>query len=271
MSLILSQLLVAILTTITTFVAASRGNDLMVSDISGFRTALNVIGNYQLHLNTTLIYGYLLLLIEFVWLSHLRLSLQPHPVRNRLLGMVGFLCALLVLLQCQSKVEVSYFLAGGRYYNGFILNFVLTGKDVFIQAPQDYSPERITQLAKSYSTEDTMNREGERTPNVIVVMNESFSDLGICGNLNTNITATPFFNSLRENTIRGYALSSIYGGGTPNSEYEFLTGNSLAFLPHGASVYETYLKQPTYSLVSELKGLDYTCISMHPYLSSGWN
>ena len=103
-------------------------------------------------------------------------------------------------------------------------------------------------------------------------MDESFADLGCLGqSLQTNIEIAPFISSLSENTIHGNALSSVFGGGTPNSEYEFLTGNSLFFLPEGTYVYSQYLKTPVYSMVSELNSLGYRTVGAHPYYPTGWN
>lgn len=62
----------------------------------------------------------------------------------------------------------------------------------------------------------------------------------------------------------------MFGGVTPNSEYEFLSGNSMFFLPTGSIVFQQYLDEQPYSLVSYLKGIDYNCIGMHPYYSNGW-
>ena len=75
-------------------------------------------------------------------------------------------------------------------------------------------------------------------PTIIAIMNESFADLSVLGEFATNFELTPFMNSLKENTIKGYALASVYGAKTPNSEWEFLTGNSMAFLPEGSVVYQ---------------------------------
>lgn len=43
----------------------------------------------------------------------------------------------------------------------------------------------------------------------------------------------PFIRGLTENTVKGRLMVSVKGGNTANSEYEFLTGNSMAFLPVG--------------------------------------
>ena len=47
----------------------------------------------------------------------------------------------------------------------------------------------------------------------------------------TNIDYIPFIDSLQENTIKGNLYVSVFGGGTCDSEYAFLTGNSTAYLP----------------------------------------
>ena len=62
-----------------------------------------------------------------------------------------------------------------------------------------------------------------------------------------------YFNSLEENTIRGNTYVSIFGGQTPNSEWEFLTNNSMAFMPYRTVPYQQYIRRPSYSLATTLK------------------
>lgn len=103
-------------------------------------------------------------------------------------------------------------------------------------------------------------------------MNESFADFRVIGNLETNQEVMPFYDSLTENTTKGYALSSVFGAKTPDSEWEFLTGNSMAFLPAGSVPYQQYVSEKNaYSLVDNLKQQDYTCVAMHPYYATGWS
>ena len=113
---------------------------------------------------------------------------------------------------------------------------------------------------------------GAETPvNLIVIMNESFSDLAEVFDLETNTDPLPFFHSLTENTIRGTAYSSVFGGTTANSEYEFLTGNTMAFLPEGTVPFHMYVGEEEPNLGSQLGSLGYRTVFLHPYLSSGWN
>ena len=112
----------------------------------------------------------------------------------------------------------------GSYRNGYILNFVLSIRDCFIAEPEGYSKEAVQELEKQYAKEtDTDNGGKEKKPTIIVVMSESYADLSVVGNFSTNIDLTPFYDSLEDNTIKGHALSSVFGAKTPNSEWEFLT------------------------------------------------
>jgi phosphoglycerol transferase MdoB-like AlkP superfamily enzyme len=159
----------------------------------------------------------------------------------------------------------------GSYRNGYVLNFILGIRDSFVAAPDGYSDEIVASLEEEYSG-DTKETEGdEQDPTIIVIMNESFSDLSVLGDFETNKELTPFMDSLEENTLKGYALSSVFGAKTPNSEWEFMTGNSMAFLPAGSVVYQQYISDTPTSIVSNLKDMGYTCVAMHPYYATGWS
>ncbi|MDD3428832.1 MAG: LTA synthase family protein [Oscillospiraceae bacterium] len=108
------------------------------------------------------------------------------------------------------------------------------------------------------------------TPNLIVIMNESMADLEVINSFNTSDEPLAFFNSLTENTIRGNLYTPTIGGGTCNTEYEFLTGNSLQLFPH-ATPYQQFVTSPSKSLVSTLKQQGYTALAVHPYYDTGWS
>lgn len=108
-------------------------------------------------------------------------------------------------------------------------------------------------------------------PNIIAIMCESFADLRTVGNLETNIEVMPFIDTLEKDAIKGSAYVSTYGGGTANSEFEFLTGNPMAFLPNGSVPYQQYIEESTGSLACILKKQGYSAIAVHPFTGSGWN
>ena len=60
------------------------------------------------------------------------------------------------------------------------------------------------------------------------------------------------------------------GRGTAKTEYEFLTGNSMAFLPSGSIPYQQYVLEPTASLASLLKENGYRTLAIHPGERTSW-
>ncbi len=60
-------------------------------------------------------------------------------------------------------------------------------------------------------------------------------------------------------------LVSVFGGGTSNSEYEFLTGNSVSSLPLNGNAYTQFVKHKVPSLASQLKQQGYDTLASHPY------
>ena len=79
-----------------------------------------------------------------------------------------------------------------------------------------------------------------------------------------------YFKSLKKNTIRGNTYVSVFGGQTPNSEWEFLTNNSMAFMPYMTVPYQQYIRKPSYSLATILKEQGYTATAIHPWYGSGY-
>ena len=169
--------------------------------------------------------------------------------------------------------------ARGYRRTGVVLNFCLNTKYLFVSEPKDYDPTAIGTIVTTTVGEATTDELGlipavdtpTTTPNIICIMNESLSDLSVLGDVQTNIDYLSYWNSLTENTIRGNLAISTIGGGTSNSEFEFLTGTPMAFFPTGSNAYSLYIKSPKQTLVSALEALGYGTTAFHPYYSSGWN
>ena len=253
------------------FVYLFRGNEFAFSDIRSIGTGLSVAGNYKLQLNDRGAYAIFgaALFIAVVRKCHVKFA---HRWQMSIIDvMLAALCVIVVAMNAYN-VNTETWEQKGTYRNGYILNYVLGIRDSFIAQPDGYSEEAIQNLEKEYENKDKdYSKTDAKDPTIIVIMNESFSDLSVLGNLQTNIPLTPFIDSLNENTTKGYALSSVFGAKTPNSEWEYLTGNSMAFLPAGSVVYQQYISDTPTSIVSNLKDVGYTCVAMHPYYATGWS
>lgn len=109
-----------------------------------------------------------------------------------------------------------------------------------------------------------------KQPNIIAIMNESYADMSVLGDFRTSVPYMSFYQSLRNNTIRGNLSVSVLGGGTCNSEFEFLTGLSTAFLPSGVMAYQQYVNSDLDSMASILKAQGYQTVAFHPGKPDSW-
>lgn len=108
----------------------------------------------------------------------------------------------------------------------------------------------------------------------MVVMNESFSDLTTyLEGYETSTDPMPYVRLLMKHgdVVSGTcAVSSDMGTGTANSEFEFLTGNSMAYFK-GNTPYVQFIDAETPSLASLLAGRGYSTMAMHAYERAGYN
>ena len=269
----ISHIFLVSLAGINYFVYLFRGNEFTFSDIRSIGTGLSVAGNYKLQLNDRGVYVIFLaaLFIAFVRKWHVRFT---GKIQMRVISVMAIALSCVIIAANAYDVNTETWEQKGTYRNGYLLNYVLGIRDSFISAPEGYSKDKIKELEKTYQSDKkdySTTNEKAKNPTIIAIMNESFSDLSVLGDLQTNMPLTPFIDSLKENTTKGYALSSVFGAKTPNSEWEFMSGNSMAFLPMGSVVYQQYISDTPTTIVSNLKDDGYTCIAMHPYYETGWS
>lgn len=247
-----------------------RGNELTPMDLHSAGTALNVISQYRIEsYDFTMLYG--LILVVLVLFAGFAMPSFPMEKRRRRLVAVTWVLAMSVVLYFGSSgIAIRNWTNYGTKFNGYYLNFYLGVRDSMVKEPDEYSPERVEEIAQE-STTCSAESGQQDLPNVIVIMNESWADFSILGEVQTNQVVTPFLNNLHTNTIRGHALASIYGANTANSEFEFLFGSSMAFLPDGCVPYQQYIQEDVYALPWLMQSLGYESRSTHPYYANGWS
>lgn len=150
--------------------------------------------------------------------------------------------------------------------NGLVVNLALNMWALGNWAPSGYTETKAQALLSSY-------KEPEKTdfrPNVIVIMDESFADLTYNGDIKADRDVMPNIRRIMKESVSGRLVVPIFGGGTCNTEYEFLTGNTCAFLQPGAYPMQMYVHKETPSVASDLKKLGYRTVALHPYYPNGW-
>ena len=252
---------------VNAFTYAARGTGMSPADFSAAGTALNVVGNYHL------VFTPWMYLAVTVWaacalaLAGAEIETPPRRRGFRLAALALLLVLTPTLRFALRPIRSLPWGREGAVNNGFLLNFTLELNELLVTKPAGYSPARVSETEAVYAAGQTAP---ERLPTVIVVMNEAFSDPRIYGELETDLPLMPVIDGLTENTVKGYALVSVYGGTTPNSEYEFLTGNSLAFFSAFDIPFMQRVSAPVYSLTRYLASLGYSSYATHPMPGSNW-
>lgn len=261
-----------LLSTASGFLFQFRGNLLKPTDFLAIKTAMNVAGQYVFTVSKNMAYSWFAWLFAMFVLCRLPSGKPPMPKIWFRLGAAALtVAAALVFWRGSVDIKMNTWSNEGATRNGYLLNFAVGLRDCFPEKPEGYSREALDALESAYPVEEAAPQR-ENLPNILVIMSESYADFSILGSeLRTNQPVTPFLDSLEENTIRGYALASVFGGTTANSEFEFLTGLSMANLPEGCCPYQQYINSDTPSLVQWMNTLGYRTIATHPYFASGWN
>ena len=261
------------------FVLAFRGNPITPADIYAVGTAMDVADHYVLTYDKAAIVATVILFGLCVAACKLE-SFKAFTIKKRLIAIV-ITAAVTVASSinltkvddlAENGIKVNLFNQQKGYLkNGYILSFLLNIQYTIVSQPDGYSAQKVDQIASDYQVAKGKNTTLKQKPNVVVIMNETFSDLNVVNKIKTNKEVMPFINSLKENTIKGHMLVSVFGGGTSNSEYEFLTGNSVSSLPLNGNAYTQFIKHKVPSLASQLKEEGYDTMAFHPYKAHGWN
>lgn len=250
-----------------------RGNSLMPTDFLAMSTAISVASQYKFKLKYQLISATIMSIVHFMiaYKFPIKINMKRKWLKLRLIGLIVALVSVFTIISIDySGYDVSvYDQHAANRQHGSAVGFYVNATKMGLKQSDTYNPETIDNRFLAYGIEKVALKN---RPNIIVIMNESYSDLRAVGDFETNIDYMPYYNSLKKNTIKGEMLVSPFGGYTCNSEYEFLTGMNTGLLSAQSIPYMHMIdsKLP-YSLNTHLKQLGYNTIAMHPYYKSGWN
>lgn len=246
-------------------------------DILSIKTGLTVASQYSLKFTSrvmmTLI-GFIVLIL--IGCFTIRDKVTDKPKKRIIKSVISLILAVIMTFTIQIdnldkyiKINPDLFDLEFHYsQNGFMFSFMRLLGNVNLDKPDKYDEDEVNDLL----TDNETNIDTSQKPNIIVIMNEAYSDLSVLNShLQTNEEVFPFINSLTENTVKGKAISSIKGGNTANSEYEFLTALPTAFLPKGTIPYQQYINNNINSLSRYLSNYNYETYAFHPWTLNSWN
>ncbi|MGI5948017.1 MAG: LTA synthase family protein [Lachnospiraceae bacterium] len=269
-STVIGMLLLFAFTVANYYVTQFRGNPIAPSDFLSIRTAASVMNTYHYEITWEMYSSFILILwwatvVKTVGYRTGRMSRREvlHwtlPVTLIVATIIGteFFLPNLDLWDLKNNIK--------KY--GVAMSLVSNTRKMYIKEPEGYSYKNLESWYDEYKQHEESSQQ--KIPNIIAVMNESFADLTVLEPFMDSNIYMPYYNTLTNNTIKGTVLVSTVGGGTANTEYEFLTRNSMAFFP-GMIPYQQFIKGEADSLADDLKQKGYRAVALHPYGRYGYN
>ncbi len=255
------------------YVIYFHGSPLYYSELKSAKTALNVINGYQLTPGLTVIVLLILFFLElYMILKYIpgeKFRMNWSKIPGNLLAATACILILFIGMFSSSPIIPKYF--GFLSWNNAIYNYGFMAcslRDIQvqlepIQIPENYNPD-ILSIPESLPTDNV------QSPDIILILNESFCDLNYYTDIKTDTDYLKDFYSL-EGAVYGHAIAPRIGGGTNDTEFELLTSNSVYLLP--AMDPFTYLNDDSLSkgLVPYLKSMGYSTTAMHCYSAANYS
>lgn len=282
-----------------------RGSYVMYGDLLVIGTALEVAGNYKLVMDRYFYIPVAILIVSVLLVRQLSRPFRKTREDKLLLKQERLLKKGTQEGRIARKKRISSTLAGEvvliafvviGMYNGYLYNYIKGNGWNYTQEIEEhgYMPYFFSNIMatanvklKGYDREDADaaieagasaydENHGESTvqePNIIVIQNEAFADLSVVYDYELSEDCMPFVHSLTQNTQKGYVNTSVTGGPTANTEFEFLSRYSFAYLSTGSIAYAQYVKAKMPSVLTVLQNQrnPYYTIGYHPYHASGYN
>lgn len=278
------------------FVVMFKGMPIMPADLLSLRTAGAIAAGYEYVLTPNMVValcavGVCACVLSFVKPNRGEFSLKVRiaaSVASAVVGvsLVGVMAGMFNSVKLEDTLEVAYdrWMPITTYQTlGFVPAFIEVAQDFPIPVPEGYDGKSATAQmgALAAQFDETMGVSPGRQaavvqfeeikPTVIAVMNETFTDLSIYDAVReAGYEGPQFYNSLEGTLQRGPLMVSVLGGGTANTEFEFLTGNSSAFIGAGKYPYQLYDLRDVDSLVKQMETMGYRTIAMHPQNPVNW-
>lgn len=256
------------------YVAKFRGSPLTPVDLLSAGTAVQVAGEYEYEITGQIVTGVL------YWYTGLT-ALYCIPVKKwktdwkkkviiaslSVCICMGGLCFIKIEDMVDWKfsqwnIQQSYKTAGS------VFGFTALLQKLSVGEPNGYSIQRAEELLQEYKPIKTAQTS---SPTVIVIMDETFSDLRTLGDFTCSDEYLEHWYAADDYVKKGKLYVSVYGGNTANTEFEFLTGCSMGNCPTGIIPYQSYNLKDVDNLANILNRQGYQATAVHPENKRNWN
>ncbi len=264
------------------FVQAFRGTSIKITDLWAIGTAAKVAENYEYRIPVIFICSFMILIIVGTMLFKGNFWLDTKKYKTCQVVGVRLCMALMcigIFVKTYSQLPDTGYNAWSTEENykkyGWLYTNCIQLQTLQLKPPDNFDTDKVLTLLSQATADNIVESDKIRPHNLIVIMNESFADLSVLGALNTNRDEMSFIRSL-EDVQKGYVSVHAFGGGTCNTEWEFLTGNNFQMIETEAWPYPMFYSKgksiySTDGITKTAHGVGYHTVAMHPNGAANWN
>ncbi len=128
---------------------------------------------------------------------------------------------------------------------GLVYPFINSINEYNYTKPGNYNEKQMEEKLKTYTY---MDIPSDKKVNIISIMFEAYNDFSKYDNIDFNYDVYELFHDIEENSLYGNIVTKIFGGGTINTERNFLTGYyNLPSFRNMTNSYVWYFKEQGYN------------------------
>lgn len=271
---ILFSVVCTLLAIINYYTLQLHGTLLTVQELHNFKTAIDVIGQYNFFAPNLLreVSLQLVILVGCMVLSWVQFRFLELPSgyseQKRRIGCA--LCAVTVIgILCSAKAKPYLKEARASWqptctvqYHGYPMILAASMTKYELAPPTGYDADALNAIALPENS--VVKTE---LPDIFLILNETFYDLAQVMDFQTE---EPYLSGIAglNNSRRGNAIAQI-GGGTNVTEFELLTSNPRSIV--GSTPFNVLNMADTSSMVTQLREQGYYTIASHPAAGSNYN
>lgn len=290
---LIGAIAITILGIVEYFVIQFKGAPILPGDILAAGTALNVAGEYEfiMPISGWVSIGCGVLACVLLILAALKQGSakggKAHAISTAIGAGAAVLMIGLLLFSVKTNflgIGINYFSAQKNYVaQGFIPTFARAANDMRMVPPEGYSDEAAIQLEKDAAAaydasvtndknQQAANKQFEQLqPSIVVIMNESYSDLSLFEELHDGYKGTYLTTQNIDGALQqGWLTVPVIGGGTADVEFEMLTGVGMGLLGPGKHPYPQFNFETASNLARFYAQQGYHTSAMHAAAGSNY-
>ena len=248
------------------YVILYHESPLFYGELANMKTAMNVAAGYSYEIDKVIGTLIILFLFQILFIMLLGRDRKEEKKKRRIIA--GAIVALMIItfgfllfgsspIKPRNTIQWTWKEPVQKY--GYAICFI---ENIDCTLHPYKEPEGYTVDAIHEVKAESVTGTGKEYPDVIFILNETFCDLGAYAHIETDINYMEPFYTIK-GAFHGKAITPSGGWGTNNSEYEFLTSNSLSLLANSAPFNFLDLSKTKANIVQYFNGLGYETYAMH--------